>query len=64
MGLALLLIGRNHKLTGALALGFLAVLAVKHVGLLMLVGSPLVGALTVARARLARLWRRQGSPPA
>lgn len=47
MGLALLVIGRNHKITGALALGVLAVILIKHVGLFMLVSSPLVGVLEV-----------------
>jgi hypothetical protein len=51
VGLALLLIGRNNKLTGALALGFVAVLLIKHVGLLMLVGSPLAGIINVLRVR-------------
>jgi len=61
MGVALLLIGRNHKITGALALGFLAVIVIKHVGLFMIVGSPLVGLLNVARARLKGLWRKGDS---
>jgi uncharacterized membrane protein YhaH (DUF805 family) len=61
MGLALLLIGRNHKLTGALALAVVAILVIKHVGLFMLVGSPLVAALIVARARFKGLWRRHGA---
>jgi hypothetical protein len=58
MGVVLLLVGRNHKITGALALGVLAVLVIKHVGLFMIVGSPLVGMLNVARVRLKGLWRK------
>jgi hypothetical protein len=55
-GLALLLIGRDHKITGALALGFLAILIMKHIGLFLLVGSPLVGLANAARMRL---WRKE-----
>ncbi len=56
-GLALLLIGRDHKITGALALGFLAVLIIKHVGLFLLLGSPLVGLANAVRMRLGRKER-------
>jgi hypothetical protein len=39
-------------------MGVVAVIALKHVGLLLLVGSPLVGSLNVARVRVARIWRK------
>ena len=61
MGLFLLFYLPNHKASGALALGLVAVLVLKHVGLLMIVGSPLFGVLNVARARLKSLWRKRGA---
>ena len=63
MGLVLLLIGHNHKITGALALGVVVVLVIKHLGLFMLVGAPLVGLVNAARARLSGLWRTDGGAP-
>jgi hypothetical protein len=64
MGLVLLFWLPTHKVSGALALGFLAILVLKHIGLFLVVGSPLVGLLNVARARLKGLWRGDPDKPA
>ena len=60
MGLLLLFYVPTHRISGALAFGVLAVLVIKHVGLLLIVGSPLVGMFNVARVRFKRLWSRGG----
>jgi hypothetical protein len=62
MGLVLLFWLPHHPLSGGLALGFLALLVLKHIGLALIVGSPLVGAINVARVRLKGLWSRRGGP--
>jgi hypothetical protein len=60
MGLVLLFYLPSHKASGSLALGVLALIVLKHIGLFLVVGSPLAGMVNVARARFARLWRRGG----
>ena len=50
MGLLLLFYVPNHKVSGGLALGVMAVLVLKHIGLLMILGSPVAGLLNVATA--------------
>jgi hypothetical protein len=63
MGGMLLFLVPNHRISGALALGIVAVLIVKHVGLLMIVGSPLIGALSAVRRSLAIAWRKPCAEP-
>ena len=60
LGLLLLFYVPHYRVSGALALGVVAVLVIKHVGLLMVVASPLVGAVKVARARLGVILRKHG----
>jgi hypothetical protein len=62
VGLVLLFWLPHHPLSGALALGFLAILILKHVGLALIIGSPLVGIVNVARARLKGLWSGRSGP--
>ena len=59
-GLFLLFYLPNHRISAGLALGVVALLALKHVGLFLVVGSPLTGLLQVARVRLRTLWRKHG----
>jgi len=63
MGLVLLFYLPSHKASGSLALGVLALIVLKHIGLFLVVGSPLAGVINVARVRLAGLWRRGGDKP-
>jgi hypothetical protein len=58
MGLLLLFYVPNHKISEGLALGVMAVLVLKHVGLLVVVGFPLVGVLNVANTRAKRFLRK------
>jgi hypothetical protein len=58
MGLLLLFYVPNHKISGGLALGVMVVLVLKHVGLFIVFGAPLVGVLNVAKTRAKRLLRK------
>jgi len=62
MGLVLLFYLPRHKLSGGLALGVLGFIVLKHIGLFLVVGSPLAGIFNVARARLGRLGRPRPNP--
>jgi hypothetical protein len=57
-GLALFVLVPNHKISGALALGIVAILVLKHVGLLMIVGAPLTGLLKLANKTWTDLLRK------
>jgi hypothetical protein len=63
MGVVLLFLVPNHRISGALALGIVAVLILKHVGLLMIAGSPLIGAFSAIRRNLAIAWRKPCAEP-
>ncbi|HXQ12146.1 MAG TPA: hypothetical protein VN805_14210 [Caulobacteraceae bacterium] len=54
-GLVLLLVLPNHHVVGVVALGFLALLILKHVGLFLVVGAPLTGFGKWAQVQLKRL---------
>ncbi|MGA3047891.1 MAG: hypothetical protein ABSD67_14770 [Terracidiphilus sp.] len=58
LGLTLLFVVPNRKVSGALALGILAVLVLKHIGLVMIVGAPLTGAAKAANKRTKELLRK------
>jgi hypothetical protein len=58
IGLLLLFYVPSHKLSGGLALGVVAVLVLKHVGLFMILGSPMVGLVKVANARAKWFLRK------
>ncbi|MGD1097403.1 MAG: hypothetical protein ABSB35_36130 [Bryobacteraceae bacterium] len=58
VGLLLLFYVPNHKVSAGLALGVMAVLVLKHVGLLMLLGPLLAGALNMANTRAKGLLRK------
>jgi hypothetical protein len=58
LGLILLFVLRSHRIQGELALGFVALLVLKHVGLLMIVGAPLTAALKTANRRTKELLRK------
>lgn len=66
MGAVLLFWLPNHPVSGGLALGVLAILILKHIGLLLLVGSPLIAAVKAASVRLMRRRRAvtDEGPPA
>lgn len=49
MGALLLFYVPRHRISGGLALGVMAVLVLKHVGLLMIIGSPLAALLKTKR---------------
>jgi hypothetical protein len=55
IGVVLLFVLPSHHIAGALALGFLALLILKHVGLFFVVGAPLTGLLKYAQVQLKRL---------
>jgi hypothetical protein len=55
MGLILLFVLPQHHIVGALAVGVLALLILKHVGLLLIVGAPLTGLAKWAQVQLKRL---------
>lgn len=59
-GLLLLFYVPDHRISGALALGVITLVILKHVGLFLTVGSPLAGALKVAQVRLKRILARHG----
>ena len=48
----------SHKISGGLALGVVAILVLKHIGLLMIFGSPTIGALKIANKRAKGLLRQ------
>ena len=58
MGLLLLFYVPGHKISEGLALGVMAVLVLKHVGLLLILGPPLVGLLNMANTRVKALLRK------
>jgi uncharacterized membrane protein YesL len=60
-GLVLLFVLPHHHAIGALALGFLALLILKHVGLFLVVGAPLTGFGKWTQAQLKRLHGSDGS---
>jgi hypothetical protein len=61
IGLVLMFYLPGHRLVGSLAIGFLALLVLKHIGLFLVVGSPLTGMIKVAQVRLLRMRRRRES---
>jgi hypothetical protein len=58
VGLVLFFVVPHRKIQGELAFGFLLLLFLKHVGLLIMVGAPLTGALKAANKRAKDLLRK------